>query len=92
MANLHLVRTSGFQSDRLSLCLSLLNNDDRVLLLDDGVYNVNHPSLLTLSNTILYLDLHASARGINPAKLFKAVDYKSLIEETEQAEKIITWQ
>ena len=93
MSNLHIVRSSAFQSSQLQQCLLMLHNDDRVFLIDDGAYNVNHPLLVQLNNQILVLDVHLSARNITLTKANQiSASYIDLVTETENAENVITWQ
>lgn len=68
---LHIIRSSGFTSNALTQCLSMVLAQDSILLMDDGCYNVNHPllhdALATNPNTTVYfVDLHASARALTP--------------------------
>lgn len=68
MAILHLVRTSAFNDQQLALCIEALNKNDGLILLDDGIYNLKHPSLVSaqqLCNKLFFIDEHAKARGFD---------------------------
>ena len=78
MAMLHIIRRSGFTSNALAQCLSMVLADDSILLMDDGCYNVNHPLLLealtSKPNTAVYfVDVHTSARAQAPIQVQKQV-------------------
>ncbi len=42
MSTLHLVRKSAFTTNDFAQCLSVLDHQDAIVLMDDGCYNLNH--------------------------------------------------
>lgn len=95
MANLHIIRSSGFTHTKLQQCLATVINDDAILLIDDGVYNLNHPELLKVVGTrpIYALEEHVIARGLTPSNSdVNNCDYNRFVALTLDAEKVITWQ
>lgn len=93
MSILHIVRSSAFKTNQLQQCLLLLGNDDRVFLIDDGIYNVSHDLLQEVKNPIFVLETHLTARNIPLTNKHHSVaSYTDLVNETENAESVITWQ
>ncbi|QDP01359.1 sulfurtransferase complex subunit TusB [Thalassotalea sp. PS06] len=95
MANLHIIRSSGFTHGKLQQCLATVIDDDAILLIDDGVYNLNHPELLKVigSRPLFALEEHVIARGLTPSRSeVKYCDYNKFVALTLDADKVITWQ
>lgn len=95
MAILHIVRNSAFNDNKLNLCLSIISDKDTLFLIDEGVYNIAHPKLIKRLGTIdVYaLKEHLVARGLELNDTFiQKADYKLLVELSDNAEKVITWQ
>ncbi|TKB44825.1 sulfurtransferase complex subunit TusB [Thalassotalea mangrovi] len=95
MANLHLLRSSGFTHMKLQQCQTALLEDDLVLLIDDGVYNLKHPIVeqLASKHQVYALTDHVSARGIvAPLPNVTLCDYEQFVSLTLAADKVITWQ
>lgn len=93
MSILHIVRSSAFKTNQLQQCLVLLGNDDRVFLIDDGIYNVSHILLQDIKNLIFVLEPHLTARNIQITNQHHSIaSYNDLVKETENAESVITWQ
>jgi tRNA 2-thiouridine synthesizing protein B len=68
MATLHIIRSSGYSSNALAQCLSMLLPQDNILLMDDGCYNLSHALLLKALKddpelTAYVVSEHASARA-----------------------------
>ena len=68
MATLHIIRSSGYSSNALVQCLSMLLPQDNILLMDDGCYNLSHALLLKALKddaelTAYVVSEHASARA-----------------------------
>ncbi len=97
MATLHIVRKSAFTTNDFSQCVDFLAKNDELVLVDDGCYNLNHPSLIKLLNSEINTALkvvqkHAQARGINVYEKATAIDMKALVELTFSLDRVITWQ
>lgn len=63
---LHIIRSSGFNTNALNHCLETVLPQDAILLIDDGCYNLNHPLLLATEKselTIYFIASHAYARA-----------------------------
>ncbi|TRX56888.1 sulfurtransferase complex subunit TusB [Thalassomonas sp. M1454] len=91
MCTLHLIRTSAFADNKLQQCIALLEESDQIVLIDDGVYNVNHNLIDSVSNSISALSEHIQARGLSSNNI-KQMSYTDLVKATEKAGKVITWQ
>lgn len=91
MATLHLIRSNGFTCNKLAQCLSVVQQQDILLLIDDGVYNVAHSSIATIDNQWFALSSHMQARGLS-STAENVIGYQKMVELTEQATKVITWQ
>ncbi|OUS28734.1 hypothetical protein A9Q98_07385 [Thalassotalea sp. 42_200_T64] len=95
MTILHIVRSSAFNDNKLELCLSIVTEHDSIFLIDDGVYNIAHPSLLKLLDRIEVFALteHTNARALNiDNKKIRTADLSAFVALTDNAEKTITWQ
>jgi tRNA 2-thiouridine synthesizing protein B len=97
MSILHIVRNSAFSSNDLIQCLALINEHDTLALIDDGCYNVNHPSFkkLTIDYPRLKIKVmmqHANARAVIVEQPTTVIEMKDLVELTFTHENVITWQ
>ncbi|SEL12046.1 tRNA 2-thiouridine synthesizing protein B [Colwellia chukchiensis] len=94
---LHIIRHSGFNSNALTLCLDTALAGDAILLMDDGCYNLTHPSLLAKCGKqtelkVYFVDLHAKARAIHTNQAaVSAIDMSAVITLIFQHENSITW-
>lgn len=93
MATLHILRTSGFNDNNLSLLINTCHDQDALVLLDDGCYNIHHPELINIKGKILALASHIQARAIesnqHPIEL---IDIDNLVTLTFKYQRVITWQ
>ena len=97
MPTLHIVRQSAFSSDDFAQCLQVLRNNDVIVFIDDGCYNVHHPLIHTINrNTSIHLNViekHAQARGIGIDKaLYTLINMNNLVQLTLTTNRVITWQ
>lgn len=101
MSKLHIIRASAFADSTLKNGIALLKSDDTVLLIDDGVYNLQHPILSTLSNALtkhnlLVIGEHVQARGLQYSSSIKAsiteITIDDIIDLTLSVKQSITWQ
>ncbi|WNC70313.1 sulfurtransferase complex subunit TusB [Thalassotalea nanhaiensis] len=95
MAILHIVRSSAFNDNKLNLCLSIISSKDTLFLMDDGVYNVAHPKLMTRTDslTVYALYNHLQARGVDIGdSAIVLANLKDLVTLSDTATKVITWQ
>ena len=97
MTTLHLVRCSAFKNTILDNCLSVLNKEDTLVLLDDGAYNLQHPVLQQVlkiipQDQLIVVKNHAQARGIIVDKQLPAIALSDVIELSLKSAQSITWQ
>lgn len=104
MAILHVIRTSSFKDQQLALCIETLSDDDGIIFLDDGIYNLKHSLLnnaIEVCKTLYFIDDHAKARGISYTEINKTTKSQAIISPISMAKFIeltcnyktsITWQ
>lgn len=98
MTTLHIVRQSAFSSNDLAQCISVLEPQDTIVLIDDGCYNLNHELMSHLINKldsamqITVIGEHAKARAITPSNTIKSIEMTNVVELTFLHQKVITWQ
>ncbi len=98
MSTLHLVRQSAFASNDFAQCLSVLDHQDSIVLMDDGCYNLKHTLMDSLIKridgtiNINVIASHAQARAIEPTTEVKRIEMSDVVQLTFNHEKVITWQ
>ena len=96
MSTLHLIRQSAFATNDFAQCLSVVNQDDAIVLMDDGCYNVNHALINNLmkqvGDNINIVASHAKARAIEANKTIKLIEMADVVTLTFTHNKVITWQ
>ena len=98
MSTLHIVRQSAFASNDFAQCLSVLEHQDSVVLMDDGCYNLKHSLMDSLikrvdgSVNINVVVSHARARAIEIIATVNAIEMSDVVELTFTHKKVITWQ
>ena len=91
MSTLHIVNKTG---QPLELCLRSLNQDDTVLLIEEGVYNLleSNEKLTGIDQKILVLGDDCKARGIKIDRNdINTISIDEFVVLTEQCSKIISW-
>lgn len=88
---LHLIQRSPFSSTSLSDCLNIIDNEDSLLFMQDGIYIQNHPTLPSISNPVYALQDDLKARGLATNKLCKSIDYQEFVKLCTLHEKVISW-
>ncbi|ALB23455.1 tRNA 2-thiouridine synthesizing protein B [Piscirickettsia salmonis] len=97
MTTLHLIQSSPYQSSALSRCLTQLENQDGILLLENGVYGAcNAYSLSTqihpLSSPCFALRADLTARGITDTDpMITMIDYQAFVDLIAQFDNSLTW-
>ena len=89
--SLHLI----FSPTGAKACLHRCSPDDRFVLLGDGVYAANRLKKFPLpAAAIDMIDSDAEARGIteNERGDIRLIDYKQLVELTEEHSLIVSWR
>lgn len=106
MSTLHLVRQSAFTSNDFQQCLSVLGEQDSIVLMDDGCYNLKHPlmdSLVKQVNNVVssavnrkinisVILTHAQARAIETMAMVSYIGMADVVALTFNHNKVITWQ
>ena len=94
---LHIIRSSGYSSNALAQCLDMVLPQDRILLMDDGCYNLSHKLLLdTLEKkpelSVYFIRLHANARAqISTNSVFIATTLTEVVTLLFKHDNSITW-
>jgi len=102
MTTLHIVRQSAFNTNDLFQCLRVLGNNDVIVFIDDGCYNLQHTLIKNVDNNTLFsnqniqlkvIAQHAKARAIviNEAIIDK-ITMDDLVSLTFENDRAITWQ
>ena len=94
MPILHLIRTSAYQHNDLAQCLQIFDpQQDSLVLIDEGVYNVDHPLLKDVSSEQLYIiDTHWQARGIIGELNAHNITLTEFNQLIFQYDNVVTWQ
>ncbi len=98
MSTLHLVRQSAFATNDFAQCLSVLEHQDGIILMDDGCYNLKHALMDSLIKrvdgtiNIYVMTSHAKARAIETIATVKHIQMNDVVELTFNHNKVITWQ
>jgi len=97
MAILHIQRTSVFNKSDFDQCLLAIQENDALVFIDDGCYNLHYPAFLTLQASsafsIYHIEAHAHARGIKHNNSHStSISMDKLVALTFQYDTVITWQ
>lgn len=102
MATLHIVRQSAFNSNDFFQCLQVICNDDVIVFIDDGCYNLTHNLINSIESSTLFsnqsiqlkvIEQHAKARAIAiNEKVFAKITMSDLVSLTFKNDRVITWQ
>jgi len=97
MPTLHIVRQSAFNSDDFAQCLQVLRNNDVIVFIDDGCYNLHHKLINTIDSEadvkLKVVGKHALARAITiDEALYTVINMNNLVELTLTTNRVITWQ
>jgi len=97
MPTLHIVRQSAFNNDDFAQCLQVLRNNDVLVFIDDGCYNLHHTLINTIDSDaniqLNVIEKHAKARAIAiDEALYNVINMNNLVQLTLTTERVITWQ
>jgi len=97
MATLHIVRQSAFNTNDFSQCLQVLGNEDVIVFIDDGCYNLQHNLINSIDSNIniklKVIEQHANARAITiNEEIFTKITMNDLVSLTFENDRVITWQ
>lgn len=89
---LHLIQKSPFQNSALTDCLNIIDANDSILLMQDGVYGLQHPLLQSTAIPIFALDADLLARGLTDSNInFKAINYAEFVNICSQHKQTLSW-
>ncbi len=92
---LHLIQRSPFTQSVLSDCLKVAGPNDSILLMQDGVYGLQHPELSNAAQGIYILLDDLLARGIeqhnDQNSNIQQVDYSGFINQCTRHKHVISW-
>ena len=95
MSSLHTISRSS-QHELLQACLKIINPDDEILFIEDGVYyccDKKSLSLISRDNYVYGLREDLVARGLRDKQdaLVEVVGYHKFVELTVQHSKTVSW-
>ncbi|WP_299587109.1 sulfurtransferase complex subunit TusB [uncultured Microbulbifer sp.] len=92
---LHIVSKSPFSTQALSDCLESFADGDALLLIEDGVYALQHKALQDLQNTEIFcLAADSEARGLLPSAIscsVEAIDDARWVHLCTEHNPIVSW-
>lgn len=91
--NLHLVFSTPTNTSALSDCQKYANENDMIVLIEDGVYSIQIPEYKQLLNNLNWKALNSDlrARGLS-IDSSQTINYEKLVELTLQYDKTISWR
>ncbi len=93
--SLHLLRSSPFADQQAKLMLTLINEKDAIVLMDDGCYLNNHPLLaeaLAKTKNLYFIDEHLKARALTAKPQITNISLAQLTELIFTYTNSVTWQ
>lgn len=89
---LHLIQRSPFSSSVLDDCLDIADSSDALLLMEDGVYGIQH-SDIPKDKDVYALQEDVEARGITiqANSDIKLCNYDDFVSLTTQYNQVISW-
>ncbi len=94
MSQLHIYGNRGHTMERLTRCLALMENQDLLLLVGDGLYcleSETNTALSTLGERLYYLLEDATARHIQAPGFGTAIDYPGFVTLCLDTHHSISW-
>jgi tRNA 2-thiouridine synthesizing protein B len=97
MSILHLVNKSPYENSNLDTAASIMNSDDMLLLIEDGVYGAvksGKASAMLDGRKVSALGPDLAARGISEDKLadgVEVIDYAGFVNLVETNDKVQSW-
>lgn len=89
---LHLIQKSPFATSALKDCLNIIEQDDMILLMLDGVYACQSPVIDSIQNQMFALQDDLDARGIQIHKAnIKGINYEDFVTLCTQCKNTISW-
>jgi len=97
MSMLHLVNKSPYESCNFNTASSIMQDDDVLLLIEDGVYAAvksGKASAMLDGHKVSVLGPDLAARGIAEGKLadgIDVIDYAGFVDLVESSDKVQSW-
>ena len=89
---LHTVNQSPFSSHLLKTCISMVSPGDEILLLENGVYGVQHQLLNSCPCPVYAIEADLSARGLaEKARHVSVIDYAGYVDLCIIHQKQVAW-
>ena len=88
---LHLIQRSPFSNSALQDCLNIIDSQDSILLMEDGVYGLQHKLLQQTQLTTYALQEDITARGLHAKECIKEIDYVEFVNLCSQHKHVISW-
>lgn len=97
MATLHIVRQSAFSTNDFFQCTQVLGNNDSIVFVDDGCYNLQHDLINSIDSdkhiSLLIMSDHAQARAVAiDDQVCTEISMADLVTLTFEKDRVITWQ
>lgn len=97
-SSLHLVSSSPFTSSALADCLRVINTNDSILLIQNGVWAVNGDQTwqrqlhaLCERHQVYVLAEDAALRGIHVLPPFQLIDYETMVSIACENARSVSW-
>ncbi len=91
---LHTINQSPFTHHRADDCLAFCRPGDHVVLLENGIYCLQHKILAALISagvTVSVIEADTKARGISPDSQAALIDYDDFVSLCVTADKVVSW-
>ncbi|MGR6873956.1 sulfurtransferase complex subunit TusB [Pseudomonas sp. HK3] len=93
---LHLIQKSPFSNSALKDCLAIINTNDSVLLMQDGVYACKDKAFIDLANSTASNKIYAltddlRARGVDAIDHLQTINYTEFVELCAHSNNVISW-
>lgn len=88
---LHIISHSLFKFRPAGIDVALLNPQDAVLLLGDGIYSASHPDIQALQG-VYAIEEDRIARGLPKHPHISHIDYAAMVTLTEHHHPVVTWR
>jgi len=90
--NLHLIQRNPFSHGVFDECLKLVQNNDSILLMGDGVYSLKHPILSTIEQPIYALEADCLGRGLETQlDGITFIDMARFVKLCSQHKQTLSW-
>ena len=88
---LHLIQKSPFTHSVLKDCLNIINRNDTILLMQDGVLACQHSLLHNIKHTTYALSDDLNARSLQARGNIQPIDYKDFVDLCASSTRVISW-